>query len=370
MLAHLQVERALALDTESNSLYVYREQVCLIQLSTGSRDYLVDPLALRDLSGLGPLLADPAVLKVLHGAEYDLSVLDRDYGFRVANLFDTMWASRILGWPAHGLAALIKTHFGKTLEKRYQRANWGVRPLPPEQLDYARLDSHYLLPLYAIQAKELEASGRWRQARHRFDKVAQTRWQPREFDPEGFWRLPGARELDDAGRGVLRALYVFRDRQAQAENRPPFKVLNNRTLSALGERRPWNMDGLRQVKGISPRLARKYGEGLLAAIRQGTSQPLSLANRPRTRSNRTDRSAGGRPSAACQARFDALRAWRNDTAEARRVEPDIVLANQTLWAVAHRNPQRIAELSDSGLLVPWQVDEFGEDLLEVLRRQR
>jgi ribonuclease D len=366
MLAHLQGERALALDTESNSLYVYREQVCLIQLSTSSRDYLVDPLALRDLSGLGPLLADPAVLKVLHGAEYDLSVLDRDYGFRVANLFDTMWASRILGWPAHGLAALIKTHFDKTLEKRYQRANWGVRPLPPEQLDYARLDSHYLLPLYAIQAKELEASERWRQARHRFDKVAQTCWQPREFDPEGFWRLPGARELDDEGRGVLRALYVFRDRQAQAENRPPFKVLNNRTLSALGERRPWNMDGLRQVKGVSPRVARKYGKGLLAAIRQGTSQPLSSADRPRTSSNRTGRSAGGRPSAACQARFDALRAWRNDTAEARRVEPDIVLANQTLWAVAHRNPQRIAELSDNGLLAPWQVDEFGEDLLEVL----
>ena len=174
------------------------------------------------------------------------------------------------------------------------------------------------------------------------------------------------RDRDDEGRGVLRALYVYRDGQAQAENRPPFKVLNNRTLSALGERRPWNMDGLRQVKGISPRVARKYGKGLLAAIRQGASQPLSWADRPRTSSNRTGRSTGGRPSAACQARFDALRAWRNETAEARRVEPDIVLTNQTLWAVAHRNPQRTAELSDNGLLAPWQVDEFGEDLLEVM----
>ncbi|MGD9144015.1 MAG: ribonuclease D, partial [Anaerolineae bacterium] len=119
MLSHLRGERALAVDTESNSLYVYREQVCLIQISVPGTDYLVDPLSMDDLSDLGPLLADSAVLKVLHGAEYDLSVLYRDFGFTFAHLFDTMWASRILGWPAHGLAALLKMQFGVHLNKKY-----------------------------------------------------------------------------------------------------------------------------------------------------------------------------------------------------------------------------------------------------------
>jgi len=369
MLSHLRDESALAVDTESNSLYVYQEQVCLIQISVPGTDYLIDPLALRNLSGLGPLLADPDVLKVFHGAEYDLSVLDRDFGFTVANLFDTMWASRILGWPAHGLAAVLKDRFGVSLNKRYQRANWGLRPLPPEQLSYARLDTHYLLPLYEIQAQELEANQRWPQARHRFQRMLETRWEPKEFDPDGFWQLSGVRALDDAGRGVLRELYLFRDQRARAENRPPFKVLTNKVLLALSERRPQNRRDLQHIKGISQRMVGRYGRGLLAAIRRGQDHPLAWDERPRTNGGSTHGS-NGRPSAACQTRFEALRAWRNATAEVRGVEPDIILTNQTLWAVAHRNPRRIKDLTRDGLLAPWQVDEFGGDLLSVVQRTR
>jgi ribonuclease D len=369
MLSHLRGEPALAVDTESNSLYVYQEQVCLIQISVPGTDYLVDPLALQNLSGLGPLLADPDVLKVLHGAEYDLSVLDRDFGFTVANLFDTMWASRILGWPAHGLASILKDRFGVSLNKRYQRANWGLRPLPPEQLNYARLDTHYLLPLYEIQAQELEANQRWPQARHRFQRMLKTRWEPKDFDPDGFWQLSGVRGLDDVGRGVLRELYLFRDQRARAENRPPFKVLTNKVLLALSEQRPRNRKDLQHIKGISQRMAGRYGRGLLAAIRRGQAQPLAWDERPRTNGGSSHRS-NGRPSAACQARFEALRAWRNTTAEVRGVEPDIILTNQTLWAVAHRNPRRLKDLTRDELLAPWQVDEFGGDLLAVVQRTR
>jgi ribonuclease D len=369
MLAHLQNEPALAVDTESNSLYAYHEQVCLIQISVPGTDYLVDPLALRDLSGLGPLLADPGVLKVLHGAEYDLSVLHRDYGFTLNNLFDTMWASRILGWPAHGLAALLKDHFGIHLNKKYQRANWGLRPLPPEQLDYARLDTHYLLSLYEIQARELGATGRWPQARHRFAKLAQTRWESKPFDPDGFWRLSGVRDLDDVGRGVLRELYLFRDQRARAENRPPFKVLNNRVLLKLSEQRPAGRKDLLRIKGISRRVMDRYGRKLLAAIRRGAEQPLAWDERPRSDGG-SKRLPNGRPSASCQARFEALRAWRNAAAEARGVEPDMILTNQTLWAVAHHNPRKGADLAGQDLLAPWQMDEFGDELLAVLKKAR
>jgi ribonuclease D len=366
MLAHLQGERALAVDTESNSLYVYREQVCLIQISVPRADYLVDPLALDDLSALGPLLNDPSVLKVFHGAEYDLSVLRRDLNFIVANLFDTMWASRILGWPAHGLADLLRVHFGVDLNKKYQRANWGLRPLPPAQLDYARLDTHFLLPLYEIQARELEIHHRWPQARHRFAQLTETRGEPKEFDPSGFWRISGVRELDDTGRGILRELYLFRDRQARSENRPPFRVIPNQALLALSERPPQSLRDLHEVKGISPGMARRYGEGLWAAIRRGASQPLDWEERVRS-SNNTAGKVNGRPSAACQARFEVLRTWRNAAAEARGVEPDMVLTNQALWAVAQRNPRSRAELTRDDLLARWQVDEFGDDLLAVIR---
>ena len=264
------------------------------------------------------------------------------------------------------MAALLRAHFGVTLNKKFQRANWGVRPLPPQQLDYARLDTHFLLRLRAIQAQELEITNRWPQARHRFNTLVQIRWEAKGFDPAGFWRLAGARDLDDKGRGVLRELYTFRDQRARSENRPSFKVLNNKTLWALSDQRPTANGRLRQVKGISSYVARKYGRGILAAVRRGVERPLGWDKRPRTR-NHTNRSPNGRPTAACHARYEALRAWRNSTAEIRGVEPDIILTNQTLWAVAYAEPSCRADLTRNGVLARWQADEFGGDLLAVVR---
>jgi len=369
MLAHLEGEPALAVDTESNSLYVYRERVCLIQISVPGVDYLVDPLALRDLSGLGPFLADPKILKVFHGAEYDLSVLHRDFQFTVANLFDTMWASRILGWPAHGLGDLLHEQFGVTLNKKYQRANWGLRPLPPAQLDYARLDTHYLLPLHEIQARELTATGRWPQARDRFERLVEIRWESRGFDPDGFWRLPGVRDLDDVGRGVLRRLYLYREERARQEDRPPFRVISNRALVSLAELRPQSHRELPRIKGISEGMARRYGHGLLNAIQRGKEQPLTWKDRPRMENNHGSR-PNGRPAPAAQARFEALRQWRNAKAQERGVEPDIVLNNQALWSIAILNPRSRQELTGDGLLARWQVDEYGDELLAVVARAR
>lgn len=365
MLERLKGEPALAVDTESNSFYVYEEQVCLIQISVPGADYLVDPLTLKDLSGLGPLLADPAVLKVFHGADYDLTVLHRDYQFTISNLFDTMWASRILGWPAHGLAALLKEHFGVTLNKKYQRANWGIRPLPPAQIDYARLDTHYLLRLKDLQAKALHEANRWNQAQHRFAQLAKTRAVPKEFDPEGFWQISGARDLDDAGRGVLRELYHFRDHRARLRNRPPFKILSNRAMVALGEQRPHTLEGLRKVSGVPSWLVKQSGQHMLSAIERGARHPLAWEDRPRGHNNR-DKGQNARPTRECQARFEALRAWRNATAERRGVEPDIVLNNHTLWALAQRNPTALSHLTEDDLLAPWEIKEFGKAVLAVL----
>ena len=147
MARDLLSQAQVAVDTESNSLFAYREQVCLVQFSTAEKDYLLDSLALQDLRCLEPLFSSPAIEKVFHAAEYDLICLRRDFGFTFANLFDTMVAARILGRDGVGLGAMLEAEFGLHLDKRYQRANWGERPLKPALLAYARLDSHYLVAL-------------------------------------------------------------------------------------------------------------------------------------------------------------------------------------------------------------------------------
>ena len=161
-----------AVDTESNSLHAYRERVCLIQFSTPAADYIVDPIRLPDLSPLAPFFANPDQQKVFHAAEYDLICLRRDYQFEFTNIFDTMSAARTLGWPQVGLAAILDTHFGVKMNKKYQRADWKRRPLTPEQLDYARLDTHYLVALRDRQLQALTESGRWPEAHEEFERLA------------------------------------------------------------------------------------------------------------------------------------------------------------------------------------------------------
>jgi len=153
-----------AVDTESNSLHAYRERVCLIQFSTPAADYIVDPIRLLDLNTLAPFFANPDQQKVFHAAEYDLICLGRDYRFAFTNIFDTMSAARTLGWPQVGLAAILGTQFGVTMSKKHQRADWKRRPLTPEQLDYARFDTHYLVALRDKQLEALTASGQWPEA--------------------------------------------------------------------------------------------------------------------------------------------------------------------------------------------------------------
>jgi len=138
-------ETCIAVDTESNSLYAYREQVCLIQFSTRQRDMLVDPLALDDLSALREVFSSEGIEKVFHAAEYDLICLRRDFGFEFSNIFDTMVAGRILGRDEVGLGAMLLREFNVQVDKRHQRANWGQRPLPEHLLNYAQYDTHYLI---------------------------------------------------------------------------------------------------------------------------------------------------------------------------------------------------------------------------------
>jgi ribonuclease D len=260
----LRDEPVIALDTESNSFHVYRERVCLLQLSTRTADFVVDPFAV-DVRPLGAVLCDGRET-VLHGADYDVRCLKREYGWKLPRLFDTMAAARRLGEEGLGLSALVEAQFGVRLSKTFQRSDWGRRPLSAEQISYAALDTHYLLAIHARQSAALAARGAVDEARREFDRIAAVEPREKVFDPEGYRRIKAARDLDAGGRAVLRALYVAREERASAIDRPPFKVLAEDTMVHIARRRPRTREELGEVPGVTESVLRRMGDAIFAAV--------------------------------------------------------------------------------------------------------
>jgi ribonuclease D len=345
-----------AVDTESNSLHAYRERVCLIQFSTPTADYIVDPIRLLDLSPLAPFFANPDQEKVFHAAEYDLTCLGRDYGFECVSIFDTMSAARSLGWPHVGLAAILDAHFGVTLNKKYQRADWKRRPLTPEQLDYARLDTHYLVALRDRQLQALTESGHWPEAREEFARLARSRGHSTDAgpDPAAFWRVTGARDLTPAQAGVLRALFAYREHEAERLDCPPFRVRGEATLLDLARRAPRGAEDLAGVPGMTPEQIRRHARGVLLAVEAGLLAP---AQRPR----QTDRE-----SDEVRERYDRLHTWRKNRARARGVESDVILPRTTLLDLARQSPRTLDDLVDIVDFGPWRRDTYGEEILALV----
>jgi ribonuclease D len=366
-LAHLEAalaaEPSVGVDTESNSLHAYRERVCLIQFSTPARDYVLDPLALDTAQGgpglatLAPVFADPARQKIFHASEYDVICLKRDYGFEFANLFDTMVAARTLGWPQLGLGALLETNFGVRLNKRFQRANWGERPLTPDLLDYARLDTHFLLPLRDRLAAELATAGRMDEAEEEFarlERVSGSNGSPNGDPAQAFWRVNGARDLSPAQAAVLRELYQYREQQAQRADRPPFKIMSDSTLVAVAQEAPRSLAGLSHLPGMTPNQVRRHGANLLAAVRRGEAAPP--ARPPRTE----------RVPDAVRERYELLHQWRKARAKARGVESDVIVPREVLSELARLNPRSLEALESIEQLGPWRRRAYGEEILKIL----
>lgn len=355
MLNALALEPVIALDTESDSLYRYFHKVCLVQISTPAADYLVDSLRLRDLAPLGEILARSTIEKVFHAAENDILMLKRDFGFAFARVFDTMLAARILGWPQVGLAALLEQHFGVVLDKRAQLTDWGQRPLSPSQLSYARLDSHYLLELRELLMRELRARGRWREAQEAFSSLPEIQYTEKPFDPEGFWRMKGARDLRPVELAVLRELYLWRNEQSRTLDRPPFKVLGDDALILLSQKQPQRLADL----PLRPHQAERWGKAVLGAIARGRTTP------PPAQPGRSQ-NGNGRPDPTVLARFERLRAWRTQRAADRGVDADIVLTNEALMGIARAAPANLEALAALGIMGDWKCEEYGADVLRTL----
>ena len=334
----------LALDTEADSFHHYREKVCLVQLSAGERHALVDPLADVELAPLAEPLARPGLRKILHGADYDVRLLWRDFGLVVSGLTDTMIAARLTGEPAFGLAALLAKHLGITLDKSHQRADWSKRPLSPPMRAYAIADTRHLDALAAILDERLRALGRDSWAEEEYARLSSMRWRDRSAeDPEAFRRTKGSKALGSAALAVLREVWLWRDATARRRDRPPFKVLHDETLVALAKAAPESIGALAEVKGVPDSLVRSPAAAeLVDAARRGAACPE--AERPEVRVEVRERL-----SAAVETRVARIKERRDAIALDLALDPTAIASRGVVEEMAKR-----WEAGDD----PWSVPEL------------
>ena len=354
-LADIQSLPRFAVDLEANSMHAYRERICLIQISSPTLDYIIDPLADIDLSPLGVLFADHSIEKIFHAAEYDITLIKREHSWELNHLFDTMWAARILGYERYGLANMLETVFEVQLNKRYQKSNWCRRPLRDEQLSYAQNDTHYLIALRDHLAKQLKADGRWEEALEAFEMQTHITPSNNEFTPESFWSINGARDLTDVQQSVLCQLSIYRNEEAQTRDKPLFKILGDKTLYEIACSMPRNLYDLSRVHGMSNGQVRRYGRGILKAIQQG--KQTTAPPRPKRKK---------RPSEDILNRYEKLRLWRKERALARGVESDVIISKDAMWAIARKNPQTQEQLTNINEIGQWRSQTYGHEILNLI----
>lgn len=357
-------EDVVAFDTEADSFYHYFDKVCLIQVATRKKCWLIDPLTIggaNKLTALAPVFSSPKVRVLFHAAEYDIYVLKRDCGFEFTNLFDTMVSAQLLGYPAIGLAALIEKHFGVSLPKDEQRSDWSRRPLTEKQLSYAASDVLYLIQLAEKLEKELKKAKRLDWAMDEFETLCGRRWPDRDFDELGYLRIKGARSLEAVDLAILRELYLLRDLRAREIDRPPFKVLGNRALLEISRAQPTDLDSLGEIKGVTDLILKRMGKDLVAAVKKGLRKPHGpIPKLESTGRRRMDRTT--------EKRLAALKDWRGPRAEALKLDPGVLCPNAALEAIAWAAPSNAKDLKGLPELKDWFVREFADEIVGVVER--
>ncbi|MGZ8456059.1 MAG: ribonuclease D, partial [Gemmatirosa sp.] len=353
--------RELALDTEGASFHRFVDRIYLLQLTARTSDgtetsAILDPLSVGPLPALGALLEDPTVEVIFHDADYDLRLLHQDYGWHPRPLFDTRIAAQLLGLRAFGLAALLEREFDVKLDKKHQRADWSMRPLTADMLDYAAQDTRFLPELRDRLRRQLEKAGRLAWAEEEFARLEGTRWAEEE-PGQGFMKMKGARDLNRRELALLRELVQWRDGIAASLDRATFRVAGNEVLLELARRAPRTRDELAAIKGVPRGSLEARGGEMLEAVRRGLEVPD--ADLPRfPRAPRWDRDSD------FDARVSRLRGVRDDAAQRLDLDPGVLLSRERLEAVARKNPQTPDELAAMSELRRWQVAELGPALLE------
>ena len=352
----------LALDTEGASFHRFVDRIYLLQLSTRDKTAIIDPLPIGTPPRLGQALESPDVQVVFHDADYDLRLLQQDYGWHVRNIFDTRIAAQLLGLRAFGLAALLERYFGVKLDKKHQRADWSMRPLPQGMLDYAAQDTIHLLDLRDRLKHDLEHAGRWDWAREEFGLLEGTKWG--DDDPaNSFLRIKGARDLTRRELAILRELVPWRDAIARHLDRATFRVVGNEQLLDIARQQPATREALATVKGMPRGILDSRGGELLDAVRRGLAVPD--ADLPRfPKAPRWDRDP------EFDVRVSALKTVRDEAATRLDLDPGVLCSLDRLEAVARKNPKSRAELEAVSELREWQRGVLGAGFLEALENHQ
>ena len=356
LLDSLATEPLLAVDTEAASFHRYEDRVYLLQISSRNRTAVVDPLAVERFDRFASILADPQIEVIFHDADYDLRLLERQYGIRAARLFDTRIAAQFLNEPGIGLAALLQKYFGVTLNKKYQRADWSSRPLSDEMLAYAATDTHYLARLRDELRGQLDALGRLSWVEEEFALLEGVAWAAVEPGESSYLRLKGAKALKGRQLALLRALYDWREGTARRLDRASFRILNNEPLFTMARQPPRTLEELQRVKGVGPETIARRGAEILDAIEQA----MAISERDLPRLPRPARRA---PDPAADARLDRLKAARNLIAKRLDLAPGVACPNGTLEEIARQAPTTLDALEAIPAMRRWQREEFGKELL-------
>ena len=350
--------KELALDTEGASFHRFLDRIYLLQLSTRDRSAIIDPLPIGSPARLGDLVQNKDIEVVFHDADYDLRLLHQDYGWHVTNIFDTRIASQLLGIKSFGLAALLEQYFDVKLDKKHQRADWSMRPLTPDMLEYAAQDTRYLLQLKDHLKTELDRRGRLHWAQEEFARLEGTRWEAEE-SMEGFLRLKGARDLSRRELAVLREVANWRDVVAAELDRATFRVMGNEALFELARRTPRSVSELAAIKGMPKGMIDRAGSDIVAAVRRGIEVPeAELPKFPKGQRWNKDRDFDDKV-----ARLKAVR----DAAAARlELDPGVLCSRERLENVARSGAKSIEELAAVPDLRRWQIEEMGEGFIAAL----
>lgn len=363
VLAQLASEPVLGIDTEADSMHRYREKVCLIQISGLHADYILDPLAGYSLEPLGPILANPDVVKIFHGADYDVVSLKRDFGFEIRNIFDTMIAAQLIEMPRVGLADLVYEYFGEKLDKKFQTHDWARRPLYDEHLQYARGDTHFLLAIREVFNRRLARMGRLKIATEEFKILEEREWKPRAPAGSEFLKIKKASKLSVGELRVLRALWHMRDKHAERLDRPPYKVVPDQVLLKLAQSQPRTLDALGKQLRAGSTMMKRYGQQMVDAIVEGAATTDPLPKLPKATRVGTPSRHGARDN---ERLMSLLKQWRTNVLKRDQVPPVMVASNAQLKGIAGYRPTSVDELAGMVEIRDWQVDLYGEELVALV----
>lgn len=356
----LQTQKMIGVDMEADSLYHFKEKVCLIQIATEDSNIVIDPLKIKDLAALKPVFSNSAVQKVFHGADYDIRSLYRDFKIDVNNLFDTQLACRFLGMGETSLEAVLKIWFKVRLNKKYQRKDWSQRPLPENMMAYAAEDARYLIPLAKDLNSKLAQNGRLGWVLEECEYLSKVRPVFNDSQPL-FLGFKGAGKLDPRNLAVLEALLQFRKNIAQKKDRPLFKVIQNQSLLVIAVESPRSIKQLEQTQALSANQIQMYGQNILKAVQKAIKIPSeSLPKYPRKKAPTIKPHVGKR--------VKALREWRDHQADRLEIDPALLFTNALISTIAVKNPDNFKALSKISELKNWLKTEFGQDITKILNR--